>query len=61
MTTTIPNSTRQQVSVASALIAWITEGGPVAVHLYGSIVESGLKPQSDVDPLVIVRWPLNTR
>lgn len=61
MAATIPNSIRQQVNAASALIARIIEGDTVAVHLYGSAVEGGLKPQSDIDLLVTIRLPLNTR
>ncbi|WFZ27798.1 aminoglycoside adenylyltransferase family protein [Citrobacter portucalensis] len=61
MSTTIPDSIRRQVNAASALIARIIEGDLVAVHLYGSAVEGGLKPQSDIDLLVTIRQPLNTR
>ncbi|MDU7735385.1 MAG: nucleotidyltransferase domain-containing protein [Citrobacter freundii] len=61
MSATIPDSIRRQVNAASALIARIIEGDLVAVHLYGSAVEGGLKPQSDIDLLVTIRQPLNTR
>ncbi|MDX7141119.1 DUF4111 domain-containing protein [Citrobacter freundii] len=61
MSATIPDSIRRQVNAASALIARIIEGDLVAVHLYGSAVEGGLKPQSDIDLLVTNRQPLNTR
>ncbi|EPL1952021.1 TPA: DUF4111 domain-containing protein [Citrobacter freundii] len=61
MSATIPDSIRRQVNAASALIARIIEGDLVAVHLYGSAVKGGLKPQSDIDLLVTIRQPLNTR
>lgn len=43
MSATIPDSIRRQVNAASALIARIIENDLVAVHLYGSAVEGGLK------------------
>ncbi|QLR78339.1 DUF4111 domain-containing protein [Citrobacter freundii] len=61
MATTIPDSIRRQVNAASVLIARIIEDDLVAVHLYGSAVEGGLKPQSDIDLLVTIRQPLNNR
>ncbi|EJR7283756.1 DUF4111 domain-containing protein [Citrobacter freundii] len=61
MSATIPDSIRRQVNAASALIERIIEGDLVAVHLYGYAVEGGLKPQSDIDLLVTIRQPLNTR
>jgi streptomycin 3"-adenylyltransferase len=32
----------------------------VAIHLYGSAVDGGLKPHSDIDLLVTTRLPLTT-
>ncbi|MEB2418075.1 aminoglycoside adenylyltransferase family protein [Citrobacter sp. R-1.5.2] len=59
MTNTIPDSIRRQVNAARVLIARIIEGNLVAIHLYGSAVEGGLKPQSDIDLLVTIRQPLD--
>ncbi|EMF0717830.1 DUF4111 domain-containing protein [Citrobacter freundii] len=59
MTKNIPNAIRGQVNAASTLIRQIIDGDLVAIHLYGSAVESGLKPQSDIDLLVTLRNPMN--
>lgn len=59
MTHNIPDAIRRQVDAASALIRQIFEGNLVAIHLYGSAVEGGLKPQSDIDLLVTIRQPLD--
>ncbi|WP_336284664.1 aminoglycoside adenylyltransferase family protein [Citrobacter arsenatis] len=61
MTHTIPDAIRHQLDAASALIRQIFAGDLVAIHLYGSAVEGGLKPQSDIDLLVILREPMNAR
>lgn len=59
MTNIIPNPIRRQVDAASTLIRQIFEGNLVAIHLYGSAVEGGLKPQSDIDLLVTLRKPMD--
>lgn len=61
MATTIPEAIRRQVNAASALIRQVFEENLVAIHLYGSAVESGLKPQSDIDLLVTIREPMDAR
>lgn len=61
MATTIPDAIRRQVNAASALIRQVFEENLVAIHLYGSAVESGLKPQSDIDLLVTIREPMDAR
>lgn len=60
MTNIIPNAIRRQVDAASTLIRQIFEGNLVAIHLYGSAVEGGLKPQSDIDLLVTLRKPMDS-
>lgn len=59
MTHHIPDAIRRQVDAASALIRQIFKGDLVAIHLYGSAVAGGLKPQSDIDLLVTIRQPLD--
>lgn len=61
MTKNIPDAIRRQVNAACALIRQIFGGNLVAIHLYGSAVESGLKPQSDIDLLVTLQEPMNAR
>lgn len=61
MATTIPDAIRRQVHAASALIRQLFAGNLVAIHLYGSAVENGLKPQSDIDLLVTLREPMDAR
>ncbi|MBK5144550.1 DUF4111 domain-containing protein [Budviciaceae bacterium BWR-B9] len=57
----IPDSARQQLESACALITQVLEHHLMAIHLYGSAVEGGLKPYSDIDLLVTVQAPLNTK
>lgn len=61
MANIIPDAIRRQVDAASACIRQIFEGNLLALHLYGSAVEGGLKPQSDIDLLVTLREPMNAR
>lgn len=61
MANIIPDAIRRQVEAASACIRQIFEGNLIALHLYGSAVEGGLKPQSDIDLLVTLREPINAR
>lgn len=61
MANIIPDAIRRQVEAASACIRQIFAGNLIALHLYGSAVEGGLKPQSDIDLLVTLREPINAR
>lgn len=61
MATPIPDAIRRQVNAASALIRQLFEENLVAIHLYGSAVDSGLKPLSDIDLLVTIREPMDAR
>lgn len=61
MATLIPDAIRRQVNAASALIRQLFEENLVAIHLYGSAVDSGLKPLSDIDLLVTIREPMDAR
>lgn len=61
MANIIPDAIRRQVEAASACIRQIFAGKLIALHLYGSAVEGGLKPQSDIDLLVTLREPINAR
>ncbi|MDM2738020.1 aminoglycoside adenylyltransferase family protein [Citrobacter sp. Ct235] len=60
MTSTMPDTLRNQLEKAKAIIARILEDSLLAIHLYGSAVEGGLKPYSDIDLLVTTRVPLTT-
>ncbi|WP_204577910.1 aminoglycoside adenylyltransferase family protein [Citrobacter cronae] len=61
MATPIPDAIRRQMNAASALIRQLFEENLVAIHLYGSAVDSGLKPLSDIDLLVTIREPMDAR
>lgn len=60
MTIMMPATLREQLDKAKAIIARILEDDLLAIHLYGSAVEGGLKPCSDIDLLVTTRMPLTT-
>lgn len=51
-------SVQEQVNQASAIIGQILGHDLLAIHLYGSAVEGGLKPWSDIDLLVTARQPM---
>ena len=54
----IPASIQKQVNTACAVIRRILGRNLLAIHLYGSAVEGGLKPWSDIDLLVTTHQPL---
>ena len=56
----IPDTLREQLEKAKAIIERILGEDLLAIHLYGSAVEGGLKPHSDIDLLVTTRGPLTT-
>lgn len=56
----IPDTLREQLEKAKAIIERILGEDLLAIHLYGSAVEGGLKPHSDIDLLVTMRVPLTT-
>lgn len=60
MTLRIPDILREQLEKAKTIIERILGEDLLAIHLYGSAVEGGLKPHSDIDLLVTVRAPLAT-
>lgn len=49
---------QKQIQTACALIESILGRELMAIHLYGSAMDGGLKPLSDIDLLVTVRSPL---
>lgn len=54
----IPDTLREQLGKAKAIIERFLGEDLLAIHLYGSAVEGGLKPYSDIDLLVTTRVPL---
>ncbi|EGT3573665.1 DUF4111 domain-containing protein [Citrobacter amalonaticus] len=60
MTLRIADTLREQLEKVKAIIERILEEDLLAIHLYGSAVEGGLKPHSDIDLLVTTRVPLTT-
>ncbi|HIF4733756.1 TPA: aminoglycoside adenylyltransferase family protein, partial [Citrobacter amalonaticus] len=60
MTLRIPDTLWEQLEKAKAIIERILGEDLLAIHLYGSAVEGGLKPHSDIDLLVTMRVPLTT-
>ncbi|HEY1080613.1 MAG TPA: AadA family aminoglycoside 3''-O-nucleotidyltransferase [Prosthecobacter sp.] len=54
---TSPNEVPPQISEACVLIRKLLGSTLEAIHLYGSAVEGGLKPHSDLDLLVTVTTP----
>ncbi|MBB5393431.1 MULTISPECIES: aminoglycoside adenylyltransferase family protein [unclassified Herbaspirillum] len=57
MTDIIPLSIAPQVAQAQAIIERHLGGHVVAIHLFGSAVDGGLRPYSDIDLLVTVAEP----
>ncbi len=58
MTLSIPPSIQCQTEAACRLITRVTGDTLRAIHLYGSAVAGGLKPNSDIDLLVTICQPL---
>ncbi len=58
MTLSIPPSIQCQTDAACRLITRVTGDTLRAIHLYGSAVAGGLKPNSDIDLLVTICQPL---
>src|SRR3546814_342077 len=56
--TKLPQSTAHQVSDARSVLENHLGKTILAIHLFGSAVDGGLKPLSDIDLLVTVRAPL---
>lgn len=52
MSSTVPTAISAQVSAACSLIAHHLGDAVLAVHLYGSALDGGLQPHSDIDLLV---------
>lgn len=61
MNKVIPEEITTQVSHALEVIERNLESELVAVHLYGSALDGGLKPHSDIDLLVTVSAPLSEK
>ncbi len=55
----IPSQIYNQLEQACDLLRRIAGADLLAIHLYGSAVDGGLKPQSDLDLLVTLRQPLS--
>lgn len=55
---TFPDEAAPQISQACALVQNLLGSTVEAIHLYGSAVEGGLRPHSDIDLLVTVKVPL---
>jgi len=49
----------EQIDAAVIAIRAVLAENVIAIYLHGSAVASGLRPQSDLDLLVIVQWPLS--
>lgn len=60
MTDFIPSEIREQVNQATSLIKNHLPSLR-AIHLYGSAIDGGLKPKSDIDLLVTLNNPLEER
>jgi len=56
--TIVPVDISEQTLLACAVIARHSGGTLIGIHLFGSAVDGGLKPCSDIDLLVIVRTRL---
>lgn len=54
----VPAAIADQVASACSVLSHHLNGTLVAIHLFGSAVDGGLKPQSDIDLLVTVHDPL---
>lgn len=59
MTTELPESIADQVSDALSVLSKHLGASIQAIHLFGSAVDEGLKPFSDIDLLVAVADPLD--
>lgn len=59
MSEKVPAEISVQLSQALNVIGRHLESTLLAVHLYGSALDGGLKPYSDIDLLVTVAAPLN--
>ncbi|SDF06877.1 AadA family aminoglycoside 3''-O-nucleotidyltransferase [Myxococcus virescens] len=58
MSASVPTEITHQVSSACAVIGRHLASSLQAIHLFGSTVDGGLKPHSDIDLLVTVSAPL---
>lgn len=54
MNAVLPADLQNQVSLACAAVERHLAQGPLSIHLFGSAVDGGLKPHSDIDLLVTV-------
>nr|WP_227852763.1 aminoglycoside adenylyltransferase family protein [Klebsiella oxytoca] len=50
--------TQKQIHTACTLLEHVLENDLMAIHLFGSAIDGGLKPLSDIDLLVTVHSPL---
>jgi streptomycin 3"-adenylyltransferase len=57
MSELVPVEIKDQVALACAVVERHLASTITAVHLFGSAVEGGLKPESDIDLLVTVNLP----
>lgn len=58
MTASLPSEIASQLSQARTVLERHLAGTLQAIHLYGSAVDGGLKPHSDIDLMVTVEAPL---
>ncbi|EHM2231689.1 aminoglycoside adenylyltransferase family protein [Salmonella bongori] len=58
MSLSVPPSIQRQTDAACRQITHVTGDTLLAIHLYGSAIAGGLKPNSDIDLLVTIRQPL---
>lgn len=61
MTASLPPEIIPQLARARAVLAHHLAGTLQAIHLFGSAVDGGLKPHSDIDLMVTVGAPLTAR
>ncbi|AGB84093.1 nucleotidyltransferase family protein [Serratia sp. FGI94] len=59
MTMPLTDSARQQITAVVDLLTLRLGRNLLAIHLYGSALEGGLRPYSDLDLLVTLRAPLD--
>jgi streptomycin 3"-adenylyltransferase len=59
MNTSPPAEITAQLSAALAVLTRHLGQAPLAVHLFGSAVDGGLRPLSDIDLLVTIQSPLS--
>lgn len=55
----LPENTLAQLSAAKESLETILKEALTALYLYGSAVQAGLRPSSDLDLLLVARNPLN--